>query len=327
MTRRCDNGACLMMANARIVNLDLPVATILASPRTDWSMIAHGSRAMTAHAIDVDWKKFNQDDFLFSHCSICCSVATKEDGHTIVPECIDLVNNNGNAWTNEVLLATFKTFIGGENFLEHCQISELSKGKILDAVARPVRFKDEKGREADIYYIDILVATNRKHDDLVTKIASGKMTSMSMGCIASQVTCSKCGKVMGDNDPNCKHIDEEMLQKYIDKDGDETVVSELCGRVIKKNGKLVGDPKSVKFIEASWVEHPAFYGAVLNHYVSEIPKAAAQILAFSTEKLSETVSDMFKLRVADKMGMMVLRIARGELMRRKREAMIERIIR
>jgi len=146
-------------------------------------------------------------------------------------------------------------------------------------------------------------------------------------CIAEYVTCSKCGKVMGDNDPNCKHIDEQMLQHYTDDDGDESVVSELCGRMIKKNGKLVGDPKSCRFIEASWVDKPAFVGAVLNHYVSEIPKAAAKILAFSAAKLDETVSDMFKMRVADKMGMMVLRIARDELMRRKREAMIERIIR
>jgi hypothetical protein len=118
-----------------------------------------------------------------------------------------------------------------------------------------------------------------------------------------------------------------MLQRYTDKKGVERIVAELCGRTIKKNGKLVGDSKSCRFIEASWVEKPAFYGAVLNHYVSDIPKAAAKILAFSTAKLDATVSDMFKMRVADKMGMMVLRIARDELMRRRREAMIERIIR
>jgi hypothetical protein len=211
--------------------------------------------------------------------------------------------------------------------VHNCQIPELSKGKLLDAVLRPLRFKDKKGRTADIYWCDILVGTSRKHGDLVKKIASGEMSTMSMGCVAEYITCSKCGKVMGDNDPNCKHIDGEMLQKYEDKDGDESVVSELCGRMIKKNGKLVGDPKSCRFIEASWVEKPAFYGAVLNHYVSEIPKAAAKILAFSTAKLDETVSDMFRMRVADKMGMMVLRIARDELIRRRREAMIERIIR
>jgi hypothetical protein len=316
-----------MMANARMVNLDLPVATILANPRHDWDMICHGSRIRIARDIEIDWKKFNQDNFLFSHCTIVASVALESDGHSIVPACLDLVNNNGNAWSNEVILATFKTFVGGENYLEHVQVPELSKGKILDAVARPVHFKDEKDREADIYYVDILVGTNRKHDDLVNKIASGELTTMSMGCIANYVQCSKCGKIMGDNDPNCQHLDNEMLQRYVDKKGVERIVAELCGRCVKKNGKMVGDPKSVKFIEASWVEKPAFYGAVLNHYVSDIPKAAAKILAFSTAKLDEAVSDIFRMRVADKMGMIVLRIARDELMRRRREAMIERIIR
>jgi len=37
------------------------------------------------------------------------------------------------------------------------------------------------------------------------------------------------------------------------------------------------------------------------------------------------VEDLFKLRVADKTGMIVLRVAREELMRRKREDMINRI--
>jgi len=747
MDRRCNNGMCLLMAGAKVASLDLPVANILANPRSDWGMLTHGARVRVARDIEVDWKKYNQSDYLFSHCSIVASVQVKDDGHTIIPACVELVNNNGNAWTNEVLLATFKTFIGGENYLEHLQIESLSKGKILDAVARPVEYKDEKGRKANIFYIDLLVATDRKHDDLVRKITAGELTTMSMGCfcsgtevvmadgthkaieaitsgeevithtgeikrvirpvethwfgdifkirvkgrhqpiictgnhrflvrainekcacgcettlvqnktngimaldtifanghklrilnpsikysdeeysrrksiieearrprliwkeareirkgdlvvtpseyysgdsvstglsrllglylaegnscnknaagecvsvefsfsiseeqtlaretqnllmsemgvkssryvrkdrnlcvvrtwknkavcdwfvanggrysdkkklsrdvmswsreslsalfggwfdgdgcfmagkkssrsigataskdladqillilsrigihsachkklamvdkngvahkdsyhirigttewpkispftsrwrdvasprgwrtffncchaegyqyfsvdsvekirgiddptnldmpvyclevednhsflvgggvavencIANEVTCSKCGKVMGDDDPNCKHLDDEMLHPYTDDDGDETVVAELCGRMIKKNGKWEGDPKSVKFIEASWVAKPAFYGAVLNHYVSEIPKEAARVLAFSTARLNESVADMFRMRVADKMGMITLRVACEELARRKRESMIERII-
>ena len=182
MSRRCDNGMCLAMAGARSVNLDLPVATILMNPRREWDTLALGGRIRVARNIEVDWKKFSQDDYLFSHCSIVASVALEDDRHTIKEACNELVNNNGNAWSNEVLLATFKSFIGGENYLEHVQVPELSKGKLLDAVARPVRYKDSKGREADIYYVDILVATSRKHDDLVGKIASGKLTTMSMGC-------------------------------------------------------------------------------------------------------------------------------------------------
>jgi len=131
--------------------------------------------------------------------------------------------------------------------------------------------------------------------------------------------------VMGDNDANCSHLNDEMLHKFTDKKGVERVVAELCGRLIKKNGKLVGDPKSVKFIEASWVDKPAFVGAVLNHYVGDIPKAAAAILGFPTWKLSDTVESLFKMRVADRAGMIVIRVARAEMMRRMREDRIGRM--
>jgi hypothetical protein len=103
------------------------------------------------------------------------------------------------------------------------------------------------------------------------------------------------------------------------------VVAELCGRSILKNGIWVGDPKSVRFIEASLVERPAFVGAVLNHYISEIPKEASRILNMSTEKLYLAVEDIFKLRVADKAGMLVLRVAKNELARRMKEDRISRI--
>jgi hypothetical protein len=117
------------------------------------------------------------------------------------------------------------------------------------------------------------------------------------------------------------------MARFKDKDGIERIVAELCGRSIKKNGKWVGDPKSVRFIEASWVEHPAFYGAVLNHYISELPKSAAKYLDFSTAKLQFAMEDIFKMRVADKNGMLCLRVAQAEVARRMREDRCERIVR
>ena len=309
------------------MNLDLPLATVLMNPRPEWASLSRG-KVRIARDLQVDWDKFSQDKFLFSHCTIVASLDTEKNGYYIKPACTDLVNNNGNGWTNPVLLATFRTFIGGENYLEHIQIPELSKGKILDAVLRPLTYKDEKGREADIYYCDILVATDRKHDGLVRKIESGKMGTMSMGCLADWVQCSKCGKVMGDNEGNCTHLDNEILQKFTDEDGVERIVAELCGRSFKgKDGKWGGDDKSVKFIEASWVEKPAFYGAVLNHYVSEIPQAAANVLAFPTARLEQTMEDLFKMRVADSTGMIVLRVAQEELRRRKLDMIAAKVAR
>ena len=153
MERRCTSDACLAHAGAKSVSLDLPVATVLMNPRQEWGRLAFGDgRVRVARDINVDWKSYTPDNYLFSHCTIVASVATEDNGYSIVPACSDLVNNNGNAWTNEVLLATFRTFVGGENYLEHVQVPELSKGKILDAVLRPLTYQDKEGRTADIYY-------------------------------------------------------------------------------------------------------------------------------------------------------------------------------
>jgi intein/homing endonuclease len=208
---------------------------------------------------------------------------------------------------------------------EHVQISELSKGKILDAVIRPVTHKNKIG-SADVYWVDILVGTARKHTDLVKRITSGELTTLSMGCSANQVQCSKCGIVLTDDDKNCEHLDNEMLQYFNDEKGVRRIVAELCGKSLVKDGKRVGDPKSVQFIEASWVERPAFTGAVLNHYISEVPKLSS-IMGFNHARLAECVEDLFKLRVADVQGMTVLRVARAEWIRRQREATIEKVAR
>lgn len=327
MDRRCVGDSCLAAAGVRGLSLDMPLANLLVNPKQEWNRIASGGkRMMTARNISVDWKKYNQDSYLFSHCSIVASVEVEKNGYYIKTACNDLVNNNGNAWTNEVLLATFKTFIGGENYLEHIQVPELSKGKLLDVVLRPIVYVDKNGRKANIYFCDILVATHKKHNDLVKDIVGGKLTTMSMGCTCDWVTCSKCGKVVGDNTPNCSHIENELLTKFIDGDGIERIVSELCGRsILDANGKWVGDPKSVKFIEASWVRNPAFVGAVLNHYVSDISKFASSVLHSSNKNLFLAMEDIFKMRVADKNGMLVLRVAQAEVAKRMREERFAKI--
>lgn len=322
--RRCNSEACGIEAVKRSANLDMPLATVLENPAKEWQRLAYGGVRIAKRIIDVDWKEFNQDNYLFSHCSIVCSVEVEENGYYIKPCCSELVNNNGNSWATPVLLATFKSFVGGENYLEHVQIPALSKGKIIDAVARPVCHKNKLG-EANVLWIDILVATERKHEDLIKKITSGELSTMSMGCLADWVTCSKCGMVLSDTDKNCSCLDGEIRQYFTDKNGIKRIVSEMCGRMHKNaQGIWVGDPKSVKFIEASWVERPAFVGAVLNHYVSELPKMA-NILNFNNARLADCMDDIFKLRVADVTGMTVLRVARAEYLRRQREEMIGRV--
>lgn len=209
---------------------------------------------------------------------------------------------------------------------EHVQQKELSKGKIVDAALRPWQYVDSKGRgTANVYLVDILVATDRKHEELVRQIESGEMATLSMGTQALFVVCSKCGKVLSDSDANCEHIQNELLKTFVDKHGIEHVVAELCGRMVKKGGVWVGDPESNKFIEASWVAKPAFEGAVLSHFVLDPPKSALKVLARDTNKLQAAVDDIFRLRVADRSGMVVLRVAQAELLRRRREGMVSRV--
>jgi hypothetical protein len=291
-------------------NLDFHVSGILTNPEEQWDRIKRasmGKNRVAFRKIDVDWKKYNTKDYLFTHDTACCSVETEENGYWITPPCWELVNANGNAWTTPVLLASFKTFIGGENFLEHVQIPTLSKGKILDAIARPVVHHSEKYGDANIYVVDCLVATSRKHEALIERIESGRLKTLSMGTICNYTTCSICGKVIGDNDRNCEHLDNHLGQLVTCQDGKERICAELCGAV-DENGNYIED--SNKFIELSWVEHPAFQGAVINSFVEN------EEIKTAREEEKEELAKLFdgnlfeRLKVADTDSKIALKITK-----------------
>ena len=291
-------------------NIDFHVSGILVNPQEQWGRIkrdAMGKSRVAFRKLDVDWKKYNTKDYLFTHDTACCSVETEENGYWITPPCWELVNANGNAWTTPVLLASFKTFIGGENYLEHMQIPALSKGKILDAIARPVVHHSDKYGNANIYVVDVLVATDRKHESLIERIESGKLNTLSMGTICCYTTCSICGKVIGDNDKNCEHIDKHLGQMVTCQDGKDRICSELCGAV-DENGNYIED--SNKFIEISWVSHPAFQGAVVNAFVETNEIKATR------EKEKDELAKLFdgnlfeRLKVADTDSKIALKITK-----------------
>jgi len=213
--------------------------------------------------------------------------------------------------------------------VHNCQIPSQSKGTILDAVLRPFTYKDVFGNSADVFICDILVATSRKHWDLIQKIQTGLLSTLSMGTTCRHVTCSKCGGVFADDDDSCDHIKHELLSTFKDENGITRIVSEICGRMIKNpvTGEWEGDPESNKFIEASWVENPAFKGAVLNHFVEPQGFVSDKYAALMEEKdLDLSVSEMMGLRVADRFGMAAIRLAQQEYMRSSRIETIERIL-
>jgi hypothetical protein len=260
------------------------------TPKT-WGKIRTASSDKNIPANIVDQANsilsgFNPEQYLLTHATIVASVDTYEptnaklgsvddNGFTvnrkygnyrIKPECDKFINNNLDSWDRDVLLKSYRTFIGSHNFVEHVQVEDLSKGRIIDAVARDI---------GDSVYIDILVATDRKHTDLVKAIESGQMNSMSMGCTVDFTQCTKCGNVAVDETEMCKHIRYEKGNTFFDEKGQQHRVAELCGHKTVDGG-------GVTFIEASWVATPAFTGAVMRNILSpteEISKKAERVLS------------------------------------------------
>lgn len=253
---------------------------VVVHPRVNgstWSNIRTASgngNTFTQQAREILGGNIDPNKYLFTHCTIVASVDTEvvpdvKTGSIVIegnktvnrpysdyyikPKCSQFVNNNGDSWSRDVLLASYRSFIGAHNFQEHVQIEEQSKGKIIDAVARDI---------GDSVYIDILVATDRKHTQLVSDIESGRLGTLSMGCTTEFTICSFCGNLAVDGTDLCDHIKYSKLNTFIDDNGKKRVIAELCGhKDYAKNG-------GVNFIEASWVSVPAFTGAVMRNIMS-----------------------------------------------------------
>jgi len=223
-------------------------------------------------ASEILGEAFNPDDYLLTHATIVCSVDTfspdlplgsvdyegeqierKYADFRITKETEQYINNNRDAFSRSVLLKSYKTFIGAYNFLEHRQVPSESKGKIIDAVVRDI---------GGSLYVDILVATHLSNTKIIADIKSGKLNALSMGCNITFSICTRCGNVAIDETEMCSHILHEKGSKFIDENGEERIVAELCGHF------SIDPTGGVTFIEASWVDDPAFKGAVLRNILS-----------------------------------------------------------
>lgn len=244
-------------------------------------------------------RKCDPKQFLLSHATIVASVDAyapkgsktgrqmnrglqvdvKWPDYRIKPECHPIINNNGDAWERSLLLSTYRSFIGAHNYLEHIQLPALSKGFIVDAIARDL---------GHTCYIDILVATDRKHAQLVADILGGKIEAMSMGCISLFTTCTKCGNVAADDSQLCPCVMYEGKgTMFLDDAGVQHPIAELIGHVTV--------PNSNQFIEASWVRNPAFRGAVrrniLNPESQQVAARVEQVARIHEVRSSQAVPD------------------------------------
>lgn len=170
--------------------------------KTEWGNIrvagrqirsGHMNENLVDRASELVGRSFNPSEFLLTHATIVASVdvyvpsgiktgSVLEDGFRvnrkfgnfrIQPGSDKHINNNFDSWSRGTLLKAYPTFIGGHSFVEHVQVEDLSKGRIIDAVARDV---------GDSIYVDILIANDRKHKDLIAAIEGGNMSTLSMGC-------------------------------------------------------------------------------------------------------------------------------------------------
>lgn len=258
----------LKTANAKIINNNIDFS--------DWSEIT-GRNYFNNRTAGKAIKNYDPEKYLLTHCTIIASVnVDPEVEYHITPKTAKFVNNNGDSWESDLLSKVYKTFIGSYNFLEHVQVPSLSKGKVIDAALRKIPLEDDP--KEWIYLVDILVATDRKHKSLISKISSGELNTLSMGCHVNYTYCTKCGHKASEESDLCDHVKYHKGSYFTDRTGKKRIIAELCGHKT--------DPDSVKFIEASWVAIPAFEGAVMRNILSfqqndkgdESKKKVAQLL-------------------------------------------------
>lgn len=300
--------------------LDANVVNVLRNPEKQWLYHRRKSLGKKRYASfdkQIDWKVFNPKDYLFTHSTIVSSVKVQDNGYRIVDPCQQLINANGNAWTNEVLKNCFRSFIGKPNFYEHYQIQGFEKGVILDAICRPVTYVGSNGKTADVFFVDLLIATNRKHTDIVERILQGKLTTLSMGAVCHIATCSYCGKTFDEDEEECEHLQNHIGQVILDDKGNKVAIAELIGAV-DKDGKYIDG--SCEFIQASWVEQPAFEGAVLNYFLyDDDVKKNLQAQRFASMDFNSyfDYDTLSQLRVADKYSYVTIQLLKEQFLQQK----------
>lgn len=139
------------------------------------------------------------------------------------------VNNNGDAFPEKELKASYKSFISKGNFVDH-KSDEVDKirGIVLDA------YWNTKGR-----YVECLIAVDKySHPQLARDIETGVIHGVSMGCQVSESECSACGNKAQKESDYCA-----CIKNY---------------KGLRRSGSMIYEVnRGLNFIELSWVTNPA----------------------------------------------------------------------
>lgn len=264
----------------------IPVSRPTVSFRVDGDrMLRHVGSSNSSESNGGHVLRINSSDWIFTQVTAVCSVATK--GYLITPDTVKYINANGCAFTNEDLLRYHRTFVGGHNYYMHVDKPELSYGFIIDSSLRKIIAGDDF-----VYYCDLLVATNTRstpNKDVLSRIISTDLDTLSMGSYSSAYQCSYCGKVSFEDSDNCYHINN-MLHSDFDCDlGKSRVAYLACSKSDDTHKGFI------EFYEQSWVENPAFSGSVGGYRV-DIPEGNEIYFSMSAEQLNRSVDFMNGVR-------------------------------
>lgn len=224
----------------------------------DWQTIRSNLTPKVARTIENVTEKFSKtkknfvisgidtDNYRYDHVTILHSINLESNGYWITPETERFINSNNDSWETNDLRNDAYTFVGGKNrgddyakvFEEHNQDPELAKGKVIDLVVRELP-------ETKTIAIELLIGTNKKHQDLIDNINRGYYNGVSMGCTVEYCICSICGNEAEESSQYCSHVKtlKPINGTSICSDGRIRKVAEIC--------------KQSKFYDCSWVHSPA----------------------------------------------------------------------
>lgn len=165
-------------------------------------------------------------------------------------------NMNGDAFPMKELTASYRTFVGKGNFIDH-KSDDITKirGLVVDAFLN----KDD-------HCVECLIAVDKKsHPQLARDIETGVMHSVSMGTRVGWSECSVCGQVARTERDYCSHVAQYKGMK----------VGFLTNDANHKFGKYAVHEVNhdLEFIELSWVSVPAFQDAYVLERIASLKTA------------------------------------------------------
>ncbi len=150
-------------------------------------------------------------------------------------------NQNGDGFPLKELQASYKTFVGKGNFIDHKSDDiQMIRGLVVDAY-----MNNEDG------CVECLIAVDREsHPQLCRDIETGVVNSVSMGTRVGWSVCSVCGNIARTENDYCDHIKGYKGMK----------VGLYTNNAEHKFGAwpIHEVNHELEFIELSWVSVPAF---------------------------------------------------------------------